>query len=157
MAISTCHARTLMLKKSIAAALLVVMMAWAELALAPMLFMHGGPVHAAAEMAKHVADHEHAMPAGHHHPCCPAIGKTESVNPIEFAASSSPCDDEHRCCFRQGPQSVPGPVSSRVPRELAQVEPVAVGPAHTVDSRLPPTLLDALGPPPDQFGMVLRV
>src|ERR1017187_1247647 len=146
-----------MLKKSISAALLVVMMAWAELALAPMLFMHGGPIHAAGEMAKHVADHEHAMLASHHHPCCPAIGKTENLAPIEFAADSSPCDDEHRCCFRQGPQSVPAPVTTRVSRELAQVELVAAGPFHTVRSYLSPNLLVAPGPPSDQRGMVLRV
>ena len=147
-----------MLKKSIAAALLLVMMAWAELALAPMLFMHGGPIHASGEMAKHVATHDHAMPAGHnHHPCCPAIGKNESIAPIEFAAGSSPCDDEHRCCFRQGPQSVPAPVTTRVSRELAQVELVAAGPFRTVGSYLPPTLLVAPGPPLGQYGMVLRI
>lgn len=135
----------------------MVMMAWAELVLAPMLFMHGGPIHGAREMAKDVAQHEHAMPAGHHHPCCPAIGKTENVAPIEFAAGSSPCDDEHRCCFRQGPQNVPAPVTTRVSRKVAQAEVVAAGAFHTVESYLSPAILAAAGPPPDQFGMVLRV
>ena len=146
-----------MLKKSIAAALLMVMMAWAELVLAPMLFMHGGPIHGASQMSKQMASHEHSMPAGHHHACCPAIGKTESAAPIEFAAGGSPCDDEHRCCFRQGPQSVPAPITSRVSRDLAPVELAVTGPSHTDESDLPPTLLAAPGSPPGQFGMVLRV
>lgn len=146
-----------MMKKSIAAALLMVITAWAEMALAPMLLMHGGSTHAASEMAMPVADHAHAMPAGHHHPCCPAIGKAESVAVVEFAAGSSPCDDEHRCCFRQAPQSVPAPVSSRVSSELAEAELAAAGPEPTVESYLAATELVAAGTLPDQFGMVLRV
>ena len=61
-----------MLKKSIATALLVVMVAWAEMALAPMFLMHAGHVHAAHEMSEHRAAHHHVMPAGH--PCCPGLG-----------------------------------------------------------------------------------
>src|SRR5271167_1364427 len=106
-----------MLKKSIAAALLVAMMAWAEMALAPMLFMHTGHVHAALEMsepmAAHPAAHHHVMPAGHRLPCCPGIGKTENAALLEFAASSLPCQDDHRCCFQQGPQSMPALARAR--------------------------------------------
>ena len=47
---SICDTKNWMFKKSIAAALLVVMVAWAEMALAPMLAMHAGHVHPAREM-----------------------------------------------------------------------------------------------------------
>jgi hypothetical protein len=146
-----------MVKKSISAALLMVMMVWAELALAPMLFMHAGPMHAAREMSERMAAHHHAMPAGHQHPCCPGIGKTENTAWLEFAATSLPCQDEHRCCLQQGPQSVPAPIDSRASQAPAPPELASLSPAPTVASHLPPTILVALGPPPDQFGMILRV
>src|ERR1019366_5235329 len=149
-----------MLKKSIAAALLMVMVAWAEMALAPMFLMHAGHVHAAGEMSEHVAAdhgaaHHHVMPAGH--PCCPGLGKTENTAPIEFAPGALPCQDEHRCCFQQGPQSVPAPVSSRFAREIAPAEIAELSPAHDAESQVFPAAEVAPGPPPGQFGMVLRV
>src|SRR5271167_4661451 len=108
-----------MVKKSIAAALLMAMVVWVEMALAPMFFMHAGHVHQAGEIAEHVVAHHHAMPAGH--PCCPKTSKTEAAAAIEFAAGSLPCQDEHRCCFQQGPQSVPATVSAthNLSREIA--------------------------------------
>ena len=148
-----------MVKKSIAAALLVVMVAWAEMALAPMLAMRDGHVHAAHEIAEHSAAHRHAMPAGH--PCCPKIGKTqtEDAAPLEFAAGSLPCQDEHRCCFRQGPQSVPAPVSAghRLSQETAPAETAELSPAHDAESHVCPATAIALGPSPGVLGMVLRV
>jgi hypothetical protein len=151
-----------MLKKSIAAALLVVMVAWAEMALAPMLAMHAGHVHPAREMAEHVASHHgaahhHAMPAGH--PCCPGLGKTENTAPIEFAASSLPCQDEHRCCFRQGPQSVPAPLTAgdKLSRDVAPSEIAELNPAYDAESHVSPATAVALGPSPGLLGMVLRV
>jgi hypothetical protein len=149
-----------MFKKSLAAALLMVMVAWAEMALAPMLFMHRGHVHAAREMAEPVsgqtvAHHHHAMPAGH--PCCPGIGKTENTAPSEFAAINLPCQNEHRCCFQQGPQNVPAPVNARVSREIAPAVIAGISPDRAAESHVSPTSALALGPPPGQFGMVLRV
>ena len=156
---SICDTKKRMFKKSIAAALLVVMVAWAEMALAPMLAMHAGHVHPAREMAEHVAGqmaaHHHVMPAGHR--CCPGLGKTENTAPLEFAASSLPCQDEHRCCFQQGPQSVPAPASSRLSREIVPAEIAEFSPAHDAESHLSPATAVAVGPPPGQFGMVLRV
>ena len=151
--------RNRMFKKSIAAALLVVMVAWVEMALAPMLAMHAGHVRPVREMAEHVAGqmaaHHHVMPAGH--PCCPGLGKTENTAPLEFAASSLPCQDEHRCCFQQGPQSVPAPASSRLSREIVPAKIAEFSPAHDAEAHVFPATAVALGPPPGQFGMVLRV
>lgn len=144
-----------MLKKSIAAALLVAMVAWAEMALAPMFLMQAGHVHAARETSEHMAVHHHVMPAGH--PCCPGLGKAENTDRIEFAASSLPCQDEHRCCFQQGPQSAPAPASSRLSREIAPAEIAEFSPAHDAASHVSPANAVAPGPPPGQFGMVLRV
>ncbi len=143
-----------MLKKSIAAALLVVMVAWAEMALAPMFIMHALHVHPAREMAEHQATHEHAMPAGH--PCCPKLGKSENAAPLEFAAGSLPCQDEHRCCFRQGPQSVPAPASAGFSREIAPARTAELSPAQA-ESQVSPATAIAPGPPPGLLGMVLRV
>jgi len=148
-----------MLKKSIAAALLVAMVAWAEMALAPMLAMHAGHVHRALEMSAHNTAHQHVMPAGH--PCCPGIGKTtEDAAPADFAfaAGSPPCQDEHRCCFRQGPQSVPAAVSAG--KRLSDIAPATAAELSRAgaSSHVFPATTFALGPPPPgRLGMVLRV
>ena len=148
-----------MCKKSIAATLLVVMVAWAEMALAPMLALHVPHVHPAREMAKSVsgqmAAHHHVMPAGH--PCCPRLDKTEDAAPLASAARSLPCQDEHRCCFQQGPQSVPAPAGARLLPEIAPEEIAGLSPDHDAESDVSPATAVALGPPPGQFGMVLRV
>ncbi len=149
-----------MVKKSIAAALLVVMVAWAEMALAPMLAMHAGHVHPALAMAEHHAAHGHVMPAGH--PCCPGMGKTtEDAAPVNFAfaASGLPCQDEHRCCFQQGPQSVPAPVSAgrRLSRDVAPAGITELGPDQVAESHIFPATAFAPGPPSELLGMVLRV
>ncbi|HKM46250.1 MAG TPA: hypothetical protein VJX69_01610 [Terriglobales bacterium] len=145
-----------MVKKSIAAALLVAMVAWAEMAMAPMILMHAGHLHPAREMAEHKAAHHHAMPAGH--ACCPGLRNPENTVPLEFAASSMPCQDEHRCCFQQGPQSVPAPASARhrLSQEIASAETAQLSLTHT-ESHVSPAAAVALGPPPNLLGMVLRV
>jgi hypothetical protein len=145
-----------MVKKSIAAALLVAMVAWAEMAMAPMILMHAGHVHPAREMAEHQGAHHHAMPAGH--PCCPGFGNTKDAVPLEFAASSLPCQEQHRCCFRQGPQNPPAPVSSRsrLSQEIASAEITQLSLSHT-EWHVSPATAVALGPPPGLLGMVLRV
>ncbi len=155
-----------MLKKSIAAALLVAIVAWAEMALAPMLAMYAGHAHPAVEIAGPVAahHHDHVMPPGH--PCCPKVSKTKVSNiniedaiPIEFAASSLPCQDEHRCCFWQGPQSVPAPVSAgrRLGREISTVQIAEVSTAHDAETHVAPASAAAFSTPLGLFGMVLRV
>jgi hypothetical protein len=149
-----------MVKKSIAAALLVVMVAWAEMALAPMLAMHAGHVHPAREMAEHMAVHHHVMPAGL--PCCPGFSKSsksEDTAALEFAASGLPCQDEHRCCFRQGPQNVPAPASAanRLSRDVAPAEIAELNPAPDAASHVSSATAVAPGPPPGVLGMVLRV
>lgn len=62
-----------MVKKSIAAALLVAMVAGAEMALAPVFLMHASHVHPAREVTEHMTAHHHVMPAGHR--CCPGLGE----------------------------------------------------------------------------------
>jgi hypothetical protein len=148
-----------MFKKSIAAALLMVVVAWAEMALAPMLFMQAGHVHAAGEMAALVpgqmATHHRAMPAGH--PCCPGPGKTDNAVPFEFAAGSLPCHNDHRCCFQQGPQSVPAPVNARMARDIAPADIAELSPDRDAESRIFPATAVPSGLPPGQLTMVLRV
>jgi hypothetical protein len=159
---SICDTKNRMFKKSIAAALLVVMVAWAEMALAPMLAMHAGHVHPAREMAESVAGqmatHHHVMPAGH--PCCPGPGKTTSDTArLEFAASSMPCQDQHRCCFLQGPQSVPAPASAgdKLSRDVTPAEIAELIPANDAESHASPATAVAPGPPPGLLGMAFRV
>jgi len=144
-------------KKHIAAALLVAMVGWAEMAVAPMLLMHAGHMHAALEMAEHKGAHQHVMPAGH--PCCPGLGKTGEMAALEIAAASLPCQDQHRCCFLQGPQSVPATVGARrgLSREIAAAEIAELSPAHEAESHVSVAAAAASGPPPGLLGMVLRV
>jgi hypothetical protein len=144
-----------MVKKFIAAALLVAMVAWAEMALAPMFVMQVWHVHPAREMPGHNAAHDHAMPAGL--PCCPGVGKTEDAARLEFAASSLPCQDQHRCCFQQGPQSIPAPVSARVSQEISAAEMAELNPASDTQSHVSPAAAIAVGSPPSLSGMVFRV
>ncbi|MFY9662315.1 MAG: hypothetical protein WAJ97_16960 [Terriglobales bacterium] len=149
-----------MLKKYISVALLVTMVAWAEMALAPMLVMHAGHVHTAGAMAGPMAEamaaHHHAMPAGH--PCCPGLSKTENTAPIEFAAGSLPCQDEHRCCFRQGPLNVPAPLNAghRFSRDIAPAEVAELIPPRAEPYASQATAVTP-GPPPALLGMILRV
>jgi hypothetical protein len=145
-----------MVKKSIAAALLVAMVAWAEMAMAPMFLMHAGHMHPAREMAEHAGAHHHAVPAAH--PCCPGLGKTGEMVPLEFAATSLPCQEQHRCCLLQGPQNPPAPVSSRyrLSPQIALAEIAQVSLAHA-ESHVSPAIAVVLGPPPGLLGMILRV
>jgi hypothetical protein len=155
----------IMRKRAIAAFLLVAMTAWAEMALAPMLAMHAGHMLPGHEMAGDMP----ALPGGHHHhgnskmdpgrPCCPRIRAPEPAVIIAMSAGAAACNDPHSCCFRQGPQSVPAPASNveKLVREVAPALALQVTPVRPVarfvlrDSSL------AFSPPPDIFGMVLRV
>src|SRR5664279_891096 len=97
------------IKKSIAAALLLATMAWAEISMAPMLLMHNGHFHSSHLVAQSMpAHHDHMVPG---HSCCPQISPNETADRLNFRAETLPCQDEHRCCFLQGPQNVPAPVT----------------------------------------------
>jgi len=153
-----------MAKRATAAVLLVSVLAWAEMALAPMLAMHAAHIRPGHEMATDMpAEH-----AGHHpqhgetnHACCPQAHKTISENTGEFAASAPGCTDPHSCCFRQGPQSVPAPArepagNDQLAKELisavlAYGTSVSGAKREFCDSTLP------LRPPAEVFGMTLRV
>jgi len=146
-----------MVKKFIAAALLVVIVVWAEMALAPMFIMqvwHANPVR---EIADRMAAHHHAMPSGH--PCCPGISRAENAAALEFAATSRPCQNEHQCCFRQPPLSVPAPVSARdrLSRDSAPAQIAELDLAPDTESFLSSSTAIALNPPPGLFDMILRV
>jgi hypothetical protein len=147
-------------KKFIAAVLLLGVGTWIEMALAPMLLMSAEHLHSAAEVAEHGAFHHHVMPTGH--ACCPKIGatgRTEDSGLAEVASSSLPCQDEHRCCFRQGPQSVPAPVRAgqRLSQELALAEEPGFVPTPDSESHVFSVPEFGPGPPPGLLGMVIRV
>jgi len=180
-----------MAKKAIAAFLLVVIAAWAEMTMAPMFAMHAGhmsPGHEmAADMPASVSGHHHP---GHHHtekaqaaahqalqvrdqrqqaehqqamaegrPCCPGLRKVDPVATLEVVSGVPACDDPHSCCFRQGPQSMPAPARDirRLARDLAPVEVIEVSPPRAAATRAIRNFALTLSPPPDVFGMTLRV
>lgn len=149
-----------MVKKSISAALVLVIMAWVEMAMAPMLAMHVWHTNPAQEMTANMAGHHHhhAMPA--EHPCCPRIeiNKTADLAPIEFAASSLPCQNQHRCCLVQGPQNLPAPVNAGQSHsqeisleETAELTPAPVRAHISFERNVAP------GSPPDLLSMTFRV
>jgi len=153
-----------MAKKAIAAVLLVTMAAWAEMAMAPMLAMHAGhmrPGHEmAADMPAEYATHhhtEHAQMPGH--PCCPGLHRAEPEDVLVLRAGDPACDDPHSCCFRQGPQSVPAPVRDlqKLAREMVPAGAAIVRPAVVAAERAIGNEDLAFRPPPDVFGMPLRV
>jgi len=157
----------LMARKAIAAALLISMVAWAELVLAPMLAMHAGHMRPGHEMAVdmpsgHAAHHHTAMDRAEpapQRPCCPGIHESESKLAFELTAGISGCDDPHSCCFRQGPQSVPEPARDvqQLTQDVAPVMAAEVNPSP-FPGKLPACdSTPTLSPPPDVFGVILRV
>ena len=184
-----------MAKKVIAALLLVVVAAWAEMTMAPMFAMHAGHMRPGYEMAadmpagvsgqhhpghqhsaqpqaaadqtaqvrgeRHPTEHEVAM--AHGRPCCPQIRKKDAEGALEVVSGVPACDDPHSCCFRQGPQSVPAPVrdlrneDQRLARAMAPVKVIDVNPPREAWTRTFRDSAQTLGPPPDVFGMILRV
>lgn len=123
-----------MVRKSIAAFLLLVVAAWAEVLVAPMFTMHALHYHP-AHVLPQPATHQHAAAAVHS--CCPGLRAGVGLPPaLEFAATTEPCADQHRCCFRQAPQSAPVPAGDRKPsRELAVI---AVPVLASAPAKLPP-------------------
>lgn len=154
---SSCMAR-----KLIAAFLLLAVSAWAEMTMAPMFAMHSGYMSSGHKMASDAPSaHHHSTPgqemaAGH--ACCPALRKSESKPVLELVSGNASCDDPHRCCFRQGPQSVPSPARDLrnlmpdvAPVELARANPVPEASRFTRHTTL------QLSPPSEVLGMTLRV
>jgi hypothetical protein len=159
----------MMRKKAIALVLALVVAAWSEMAVAPMLAMHAGHMLAGHEMAADMPSPQHA----HHHaqlsaeqaqgnshrPCCPGLRGAQTVIVIEVVSAAPGCDDSDSCCFRQGPQSVPAAADSvqnlrRDATPAPAVEAMAVRPV--VKQSFNRSLV-AISPPPDVFGMTLRV
>jgi len=153
-----------MAKKAIAVMLLVAMMAWAEMALAPMLAMHAGHMRPGHEMAADMPAH-HGHNAAHRQakaeglPCCPGFHKAQPEVAMIAITGAPACDDPHSCCFRQGPQSVPAPVrdAQKLSREIAPTVVAKLTPAcHTARIVSRDCALE-LSPPADVFGMILRI
>jgi len=154
-----------MVKRAIAAFLLVAMSAWSEMVLAPMLTTRAGHMHPA-----HAAGAEPAEPvAGHHHgaqaqmsgkmPCCPRVHAAEPEVLLVVTAGEPPCSDAHRCCFQQGPQSVPAPAGSpkKLTREIAPAMAAVVDRANAITGHLRRDTPPALHASPNLLGMILRV
>lgn len=153
-----------MVRKAIAGMLLLAIVAWAEMTLAPMLAMYGRHLHVqSAFPANGISQngpHHHAAPQqATKHPCCPPVRKIEAEDALELVAENSGRQDSHRCCFRQGPQSVPAPASDARqfgPQLFSTISPhvsVTAGGSHPIDIGM-----QAASPPyPRTFGMTLRV
>ena len=152
-------------KKGIAAILLVVIAAWAEMTMAPMLAMHAGHMRPGHEMAadmpaEHSAHHhsQHAQAAAGR-PCCPGVHAPEPADVMEMVSGAPDCDDPHSCCFRQGPQSMPAPARDvqRLAREMAPAAAVEISPERAAARSAIHSSTLLLHSPPDAFGMTLRV
>ena len=149
-------------------------MAWAEMALAPMLAMYAGHMRPGHEMAvdmplERTAHHHAAM----HHaaqdaeptrmnsglPCCPGIHAGLAEEVLELSAGTLGCDDPPGCCFQQGPQSIPAPARDvqRLARDIAPVVVAEVNPAPPAMKRPVGDSALAASPPPHTFGMIFRV
>jgi hypothetical protein len=144
-------------KKLISALLLLAITAWAEIMLAPLITMPAGHTHPAHAVAMHPTGHDHAMSMAQ--ACCPGLKTSrEATPPIEFLASSLPCEDQHRCCFRQGPQGAPAPASARiqfspegVSLQIGDLKP------ELRSSSAVATPVERGLPPPALFGTVIRI
>jgi hypothetical protein len=152
-----------MAKKATAGILLFVIVAWAEMSMAPMIAMHAGHMRAGHEM---VSDMPPGHPAHHHsqaaqsewRPCCPGVHRTDQNDVLEVVSGAPACDDPHSCCFRQGPQNIPAPArdvlqfSPELALGVVNISPFPIAAEHPIRERSP-----ELSTPPDIFGMILRV
>jgi hypothetical protein len=157
-----------MAKRLTAAVMLLVIGAWAEMALAPMLLMHAAlmrPRHqAAANMSAHSSNHHapvemaaHSRCSGQHGPEHPGVEPVIEVSPL--LADAPLCDDPHNCCFRQGPQSVPAPASDlqQLARKIAPASRLFLDPLNTESEKFVDEGALPLRAPPNIFGVILRV
>jgi len=153
-----------MAKKAIAAVMLLATAAWAEMALAPMLAMYAFHAHAghavAPETPSQQAAHHHeaSTRSGAKHPCCPPVRRVEAEGVLVLAAENSGCQDSHRCCLRQGPQSVPAPVSeARQLGPLSSTTSTQANQVFSVSCSIEAEIETASPPYPHTFGMTLRI
>lgn len=139
-----------MVRRSIAALLLWSMAAWAEIALAPLFSIH--VAHLASTKA---ASHEHAMPASH--PCCPGGAQAVAAN-FAVKAAGLPCEEQHRCCFRQGPASPPTTAKECV-NAAPEISIASAGIGADFATRPSPhsPTQPAAPIPPGTLGVVLRI
>ena len=144
--------------------LLLVIAAWAEMAVAPMLailagHMHGEHALAAKELPQHASHHVVSARQGAKHACCPPIGRVEAEGVLELVAENSGCQDSHRCCFRQGPQSVPEPVGEarQLGPQLSSTAPSQAPPIANVSYSIDAETEADLPAYPHLFGMTLRI
>jgi hypothetical protein len=159
-----------MAKKATAAVLLLVIAAWAEMTMAPMLAMHAGHMVPGHEMAADMpAEHFAHRHFAHQHseyaqtaaerPCCPGVHKMEPAVVLEVVSGTPACDDPHSCCFRQGPQSMPAPTRDvqRLARQMAPAAVVEINPERAAARSAIHSSALILHSPPGVFGMTLRV
>ena len=150
-----------MSRKFMAAVLLVTIAAWVEMTLAPLLVMDHSHVHAtgAGTVAVHAMEHHDSAMAGH--ACCPGLHANPSVSApaeVAFVSEKAPCENQHRCCFRQIPSGSPAPTrpggqgssasSTARTTKLPSLEQRQF--AVCANSGLAKS-------PPDQFNTVLRI
>lgn len=143
-----------MARKIISAMLLAAVAIWAEVTLAPLLSVHTHAQMAAAEHANHQPAE---VPA---HPCCPkAHGSPITAPPYAITSAAMPCADEHRCCFRQGPQSAPTPASNanQISKKLVTVSWATVTPNSVPRSVRDFESSAVLRSPPGDLNMVFRL
>jgi hypothetical protein len=142
-----------MARKIISALLLIAMALWAELTLAPFFSLH---VHAQMAASAHTDHQPSDMPA---HPCCPKAHGPVIPPPYAISSAELPCADEHRCCFRQGPQSAPAPAGSpnRLSKDLVAVNSATVTPNPGQHNFSDLTASAELHAPPGDLNMILRI
>lgn len=135
--------------------------AWAEIMMAPMLAMQFGHTHLGHSapvpgIAEPMTTQHATIPADH--ACCPRIHRSEDPELIELSATSQPCQEEHRCCLRQGPQDLPSPTSigHRFSREIAAFDVAEFRPDRA-ESNVSLAIAVDHGSPPGMSSMVLRV
>lgn len=145
-----------MLKKSISALLLVTIMVWVETVPVAMFALHIWHHGAMVAASEHISTHHHA---GHaNHACCPGLRQAATAPVLQFTAENQPCGDEHRCCFRRAPLSVPAPTANQKGSpDLAVIQIAGIETSGDMQHSISPACPAAMRAPPFPLGMVLRV
>ena len=124
--------------------------------MAPLFTIHAHLLAMQAMGTPH-AEHQHGMSPVHD--CCPGFHKSADPGPsLELKADGLPCEEEHRCCFRQGPQSTPSPASDgrrpspEISENSAQLDADLIVRPSAWSATIP-----VLRPPPGTFGTVIRI
>jgi|SRR5215470_11208052 len=136
-------------------ALLLAMTAWAALG-APLFSIEVPHGHRTHERALSGPTGHEAMPA---HACCPGLTNSAVAVPlVELLAANPPCSEQHRCCFSQGPQSLP--LQTRACDDESRKEFVATAQVVGVSFGPPlgiPAKSATASPPPGLLSTVLRI